>query len=684
MCARLLLLGAVLAACALSGRAEPAVVSVSTPDLETMNALTAAVDMDSFATGGLVLGAVEGTQSQVVDVAEPYLVTAVQSVPTLSLLDGVSFDNETAVWTLVFETMQVDASEPDQINAYARLLYLTRNDTERAQGDTHNGCLQKNTSLEACRAALEADYVLLGELAATPGAALARPAACGAACGAEAEPDAPECSAACQVNASLESVPGSALQTLTLHVRHEDIRKALGRFTPRVSPLYGSTLTVDFGVGMVFVPAANGGAHGGAYGGAAPANNILIFNSFSVVENTFEQVAIVKQSAYSIATHVAFWTATAQQDPSVRIATVEYLLDFGHSLENITAALNENAQTPMTMRAIDAEDCAAMQALLDDLDDSTCLTKQPLCTPAVYVDGAGANMQVWATIVFPIPAWHTSSTIQFNTLLRTRDAGSDMLMLSTLNFATSHTPRIACQATKTTAFDATQHVRAEVYRGSNLVYEKISGTFSMHNDTALSMAEALVTLVLRPDDSDQALEYFRTYTDEELRLDDLYMSHAKIGGAMPLQISNTVQGSGGGRSTLTLDSQLVHACPLKTAETPSGAACVTTHDWGPAGLTRPGSNTFFVHKVHTGADPAGVSADVAWLANVFGSSDVDMLHRFRTAALTRPFSRSVRAQVRQQYAAVYWVWPVYSWPNMPPIGLVDKTMISLAWSIAPQ
>jgi hypothetical protein len=79
-----------------------------------------------------------------------------------------------------------------------------------------------------------------------------------------------------------------------------------------------------------------------------------------------------------------------------------------------------------------------------------------------------------------------------------------------------------------------------------------------------------------------------------------------------------------------------------------------------------------------------VSADVAWLANVFGSSDVDMLHRFRSAALTRPFSRSVRAQVRQQYAAVYWVWPVYSWPNLPPIGLVDKTLISLAWSIAPQ
>jgi hypothetical protein len=665
------MLCAVLAACALAGRSEPAVVTVSTPDLETMNALTAAVDMDSLTHGGLVLGAVEGTQSQVVDDAAPYLVTAVQSVPTLSLLDGVSFDNETAVWTLVFETMQVDASGPDQINAYSRLLYLTRNGTEHAQADTRNACLNKNTSLEMCRAALEADYVLLGEVAAAPGAALVLPAACAAGCGPEG---AAGCSAACRVNASLESTAGSALQTLTLRVRHEDIRRAFGRFTPRVSPLYGSTQTVEFGVGMVFVPVLN------AYNGAA--NNILIFNSFSVIENTFDEVAIVKQSAYSIATHVAFWTASAQQDARVRLATVEYLLDFGHSLENITAALNENALTPMTMRAIDEDDCAAMQALVDDLDDSTCLTKQPLCRPSVYVDGAGANMQVWATIVFPIPAWHTSRTIQFNTLLRTRDAASDMLMLSTLNFATTHTPRVACQASQTTAFDATQHVRAEVYRGSNLVYEKISGTFSMHNDTALSMAEALVTLVLRPDDSDQALEYFQTYTDETLRLDDLYMSHAKIGGAIPAHVSNVVKGSGGGRSTLTLDPQLVHACPLKTPETPTGAACVTTHDWGPAGLQRPGSATFFVHKVNASDDAANVAADVAWLENVFGSSDMDLLHRFRTAALTRPFSRSVRAQVRQQYAAVYWIWPVYSWPNMPPIGLVDKTLISLAWSIA--
>ena len=58
--------------------------------------------------------------------------------------------------------------------------------------------------------------------------------------------------------------------------------------------------------------------------------------------------------------------------------------------------------------------------------------------------------------------------------------------------------------------------------------------------------------------------------------------------------------------------------------------------------------------------------------------------KFRSAVLSRPFSRNARAEERKQYAAVYLIWPVYSWPNMPPIGLVDRTLISLLWSVAPQ
>ncbi len=659
-----LLVAALFCALSVPCHSEPAVVTIYSPDLGTMNILTRVIDMESQTSG--VLGAIEGTQSQVVDAAEPYPITAVQSVPTLSLLDGVSFNNETAVWTIEFETMQVDSSQPDQINRYVRLLYLTLNHTNRSNGDTLNPCLRKNTSLHACKDALSGHYVLVGEMRSVAGAGLERTA---------------DCQQACGVNATLQMQAGSALQTLTLSIRHEDIRKHFGRSSRTVSPLYGELLSIHFGVGMVFVPSANYELY---YSGT-PANNVVIFNSFSIVENTFEELALVKQSSYSIATHVAFWTVTAQQNTNVRLATIEYLLDFGHSLENVTAALNDNtvSGTVVSMRAITEADCRTMQDLVDDIDDSTCLAKTPLCQPSVFVDGEGSEMQVWATIVFPIPVWHTLQTIQFNTLLRTREVQTDMLMLSTLNFATSHSPRLACTEMQTQAFDATQHVRVEVYRGSNLVHEKISGTFSVHNDTALSMAEALVTLVLRPDDTAQALDYFATYTDEVLRLDDLYMSHSKITGTLPSSVSNTVQGRGGGRTSLILDQELLRHCALKTDLTDPNALCVTTRDWDSTAIYRPGAATFFVHKIHASDDAVGVSADVQWLTNVFGSSDPDVLHRFRQAVLSRPFSQNTLAQARQQYAALYWIWPVYSWPNMPPVGLLDKTIISLAWSIAP-
>ena len=58
--------------------------------------------------------------------------------------------------------------------------------------------------------------------------------------------------------------------------------------------------------------------------------------------------------------------------------------------------------------------------------------------------------------------------------------------------------------------------------------------------------------------------------------------------------------------------------------------------------------------------PADEPADLAWLAdNVFGPSDPATLQAFRAAALTRPFATPA-AQARKQYAAVFWVWPVFS------------------------
>jgi len=73
----------------------------------------------------------EATQSSVVnveniDVLMPYEITHVQSVPTLSLLDSLAFDNVTEEWSFTYETMALDTGVHGQINGYYRVLYLTR------------------------------------------------------------------------------------------------------------------------------------------------------------------------------------------------------------------------------------------------------------------------------------------------------------------------------------------------------------------------------------------------------------------------------------------------------------------------------------------------------------------------------------------------------------------------------
>jgi hypothetical protein len=93
-------------------------------------------------TGQRQLLLFEATQSSVVDVNENYLVTPVQSVPTLSLLDGISFNNETETWSFSYETMAVDSSVSGQINHYYRILYLTRAGHDVGSSDSGNSCLE--------------------------------------------------------------------------------------------------------------------------------------------------------------------------------------------------------------------------------------------------------------------------------------------------------------------------------------------------------------------------------------------------------------------------------------------------------------------------------------------------------------------------------------------------------------
>jgi len=146
------------------------------------------------------------------------------------------------------------------------------------------------------------------------------------------------------------------------------------------------------------------------------------------------------------------------------------------------------------------------------------------------------------------------------------------------------------------------------------------------------MANALMTLVLAPGDSQDALDYFTQNPLEVLRLDEVYMSHAKPYVQFPQAVHNMLHGGATGnitfckRSTIILDSGLVQTCPPESgAAFTSGAnafTCVMTHDWGVNNaepdngvmrLPHSAVDTNFVYQVQ------GTAADHAWLqGNIFG------------------------------------------------------------------
>jgi hypothetical protein len=143
-----------------------------------------------------------------------------------------------------------------------------------------------------------------------------------------------------------------------------------------------------------------------------------------------------------------------------------------------------------------------------------------------------------------------------------------------------------------------------------------------------------------------------------------------------------VQGTGSGRSTLDLDPELLTRCPMYTNSLQQNIECATTQDWDLQGNhARVGASVYYVHQVFGTEDTE--ADDLAWLSsNVFGPSDIQTLRTFRAAVLSRPFLTPLAAQ-RKQHASIFWIWPVFLWPNAGPMGLVDRTVISLVWSIAP-
>ena len=628
--------------------ATPVLVSIQTQDQASMDALTRAIDDISVSgTGGadrVMLGAIEATASRVVDVDNPTLATMPETVPTLSLLDTISYDSAQHTWTLSYRTSRVDGT--GRINSFRRHLYTSKLGAVET-GDTHNPCLVQGVDNAACLDAMKTAYVI--SPSATPDADTLRVDEAG-------------------IGVTVDDVEHTMQQIITITIPHEAIYNELAQREAYTHPVDGERVQYSFGIGMLFTGAAN---------------NIVFFDNFHLVEVSNQLVSVDKSNSYSIARHVSFWTSQIESIPSIYIATIEYTLDDGHLLETIDATVNH--------RPIAAA-CARMRDQIRALNSSACLTRYPLCTPVTYTTGEGAGLRTWATLVLPVELETGEEEVAINTLLTTNDTrvSPPRQGISTLNFATRQHPQQVCRDAKVTSFDPVSYTTADLYRGTAVAFSEnvaAASYFSVHNDTgdtALSMAESLLTLVLRPT-NDDAVQYMSRFTDEKIRLDDLYMSHASVEGVLPSTVHNTLHSVAMGRSEITVDPALLAVCPREVAggswvyETGFGSAadCVTTHDWAAGSYSRFASapeGMSFVFRVDTASEETAT----AWLQSTLtGESDAG------AAAAAQIYARAIsRVESRfEPYSAVYWLWPVYYWPDKSPVGLKDRTLISLSWSL---
>lgn len=633
---------------------DPVIVTVQNMDQASMDQLTQKIDAEvslgSASASRVTLGAIEATMSRVVDADATYTVTHPPTIPTLALLDDIAFDSVTNAWTLRYSTMPSDPA--DEVNAYKRVLYASKQGNAEA-GDVTNPCLALGVDVATCMSDLKAGYVVADAADGTQDTISL---------------DTTDL-AASPVSVLLQGNPTSAVETLSITVPHAAIRNVLGKKSVAYHPVDGNRTTWTFGIGMLFV---------------GTSSNIILHDTFTLVEVSNQLITVSKSNSYSIARQVTFFTQQVVNHPDIYVAKLEISLNPGHVLESLEVTINEND--------ISAE-CAPMQALITALDDDgACLTPHPVCEPVSYTSNTNGQQESWVTMVVPVNGVLLGQEVRISTLITTIDTSvtPNKRVLSSLNFATRSPPQMACSPEAYSSFTPIDHTTAELYRGVGVVPETFSGYISVHNsgEETAGTIDSLLTIVIRPKDA-SALAYFQSFPDEEIRLDDVYMSHALPDATLPESIDNTVHTISGGRSRLLVDSGLIQACPEEAAAgfdyTGAGFTCVTTHDWGlSGGILRPKSKSlpdgpYFVWNpgAHTEAE------NKAWLqSNVIGqeSENADAV---ADSIIAASWAHVTAAGAEYQpHARVYWIWPVYYWPDQSPIGLKDHTVVSLSWSLS--
>jgi len=622
-------------------RADNVLVSIQSQSQTEMELLTEKVDQDiqlSHSSMRQTLGAIEATMSRVVDEDSEYFVAPVLSVPTWSMLKDIEYNMSTDDWTFEYQTMR---AEPTTLNQFHRVLYFTKAGMAQ-HGDIDNQCLQDGISSEDCLSYLQNYYTVSPDFA-----------------GQAIDYITYQGTGSDDISTELSGEPSSLTENVKITIPHTRIRNgslALARQETHVHPILGSQTQWTFGIGMLFWGVGN---------------TMIYFDTFDLIENSFEQLAISRSNSYSLARHVSFWTERVQYDTSIRIAIVEYFLSPGYEIVNISVSLNYEDITPA--------DCSGMTEKVNALADKTCLYAHDLCSPNTLLTGDSGDLISYA---IPIPQHHAAG-IQVNTLLNIRDVVTDRIIMNTLNFKTDTEPQDVCLAPKTETFDPILNVNVTIYKGHALVAQEIDGTFTVQNvsDNALGLPEALMTLVLSPKD-EKADTYFADFPDEVIQLDELYITHAIQGStAIPETPINNVTGVHDthegvlmtGRSQLELDRRLLQNCPLEYAWDAS-LECVTTQDWTLTGQhprSFSSGNTYFVRRATFTVD------DVSWLQShsIFMDSSFAWSFLHQIQAL-------VPSETRRGKSAFYFIFPVYEWPDKSPIGLKDKALVSFSWSVS--
>lgn len=617
---------------------ENMLVSVQSQSQQDMDLLTAAVDADlqaSHSNMRQTLGAIEATMSRVVDVDSDFFVAPVLSVPTWGLLHDIHYDVATSVWTFEYNTMRAD---PGTLNQFHRVLYMTKAG-ESTVGDVNNECLLDGVTTSTCLTYLMNHYTVPQSLNEENQDYLLFQ---------ESSDDA--------ITSVVSGSANSLTETVTIRIPHTRVRNgpnALAKLTEYNHPTLGLQREWSFGIGVLF--------HG-------VGNNLIIFDQFNLIENSFEQLAISRTNTYAMARHVSFWTERVHYDHSIRIATVEYFLSSGYSVVSVNASVNQATITP--------EECSAMQGKIDALVDKTCIYEHALCVPRLLLESSSGDLVSYA---IPLPE-NRGDEFKVNTVIVLKDKTTDVELMSSLNFQTIATPQDVCATPETKTFDPAGHVTLNLYKGHALSVQVVDGAFLLQNvtDDAMGLPEALLTLTLTPKDS-VADTYFADYGNEVISLDELYISHALHGSNLiPDSINNTIVGAAGGRSQVNLDPTLLLNCPLESTAFYETAECITTQDWGLSGhLDRPkssGGDIYFVRRV------TFVPDDIAWLQShgIFVGSTLSSEFMNNVQNLVTDNSRPML----QEHSAVYWIFPVYSWYDQSPIGLKDKALISFSWSIS--